>query len=78
MGCLAILDHTIVFGHQSTHETFTYGGFLKWGYLKIIHFSIFDYKPSILGVPQFRKPLPSGKRLHNYGKSPFLKGIINQ
>ena len=28
------------------------GGFLKWGYLQIIHFNrVFHYKPSILGYP---------------------------
>ena len=33
-----------------------YAGFLKWGYLQIIHSSgIFPYKQSILGYPQFRK-----------------------
>ena len=32
-------------------------GFLKWGYLQIIHFSgIFPYKPSILGYPHLWKP----------------------
>ena len=35
-----------------------YGGFLKWGYPQITHFSgIFYYKPSILGIPHFWKPL---------------------
>ena len=34
------------------------GGFLKWGYLQIIHFNgIFHYKPTILGIPHFWKPL---------------------
>ena len=34
----------------------SYGGFLKWGYPQIIHFSrILHYKPSILGYPHFRK-----------------------
>ena len=33
------------------------GGFLKWGYLQIIHSNrIFHYKPSILGIPNFWKP----------------------
>ena len=37
------------------------GGFLKWGYLQIIHFNrIFHYKPSILGIPHFLET-PSSK-----------------
>ena len=34
----------------------TYGWFLKWWYLQIIHFNrVFQYKPSILGYPYFWK-----------------------
>ena len=34
-----------------------HGGFHKWGYPQIIHFSgIFPCKPTILGIPKFRKP----------------------
>ena len=38
-------------------EKLVNGGFLKWGYPKIIHFSrIFPYKPSFLGIPIYGNP----------------------
>ena len=41
---------------ESTNSIDTYGGFLKWWYLQIIHFNrVFHYKPSILGYPFFWK-----------------------
>ena len=34
-----------------------YGGFLTWGYPKIIHFNrIFHYEPAFVGYPHFRTP----------------------
>ena len=38
--------------HLSSIYSFPFGGFLKWGYFQIIHFSrIIHYKPSILRYP---------------------------
>ena len=49
-----------------------FGGFLKWGYPQIIHFSgIFPYKPTILGYPHLRKPPSSFKRTRYRFYIPF-------
>ena len=52
-----------------------------WGFKK--HFNGHPWRLDVWGYPHFRfhlhlfwKSIPSGKRLHNYGKSPFLLGKL--
>ena len=57
--CCADGGHGFSATFTKTHllGVYRYGGFLKWGYPRIIHFhGIFHYKPSIWGYPHLWKP----------------------
>ena len=59
-----------------------YEGFLKWGYLQIIHiFRIFHYKQTILGIPHLQKPPNADKWFINHKyryiyQEPIVIGVI--
>ena len=69
-----------MFEYQRVRENFWYRRFLPWhgGFLEVIPRVVVD-ENVILGScwPWFTmlNSKPSGKRWHNYGKSPFLIGI---